>query len=126
MRYWPERRRVPTPRREPPPISAATDRNLLFGILALPMDFITRDALIDAMIAWILAKSRPIETILVERRALDPTDRDLLPPMFARHGDAQKSLAAMRGYPIMISCNSRYLNGIGFLELFGFKSLIVR
>ena len=111
-------------------MSAAADRNLLIGILALPMDFITRDALIDAMIAWILAKSRPIETILVERRALDPTDRDLLPPMLARHianhGDAQKSLAAMRGYPIMISCNSRYLNGIGFLELFGFKSLIVR
>ena len=31
----------------------ATDRNLLFGILALQMDFISRDALITAMNAGI-------------------------------------------------------------------------
>jgi hypothetical protein len=28
------------------------DRNLLLGILALQTDFITRDALIAAMLAW--------------------------------------------------------------------------
>ena len=32
---------------------SAADRNLLFGILALQMDFITRDALIAAMNAWV-------------------------------------------------------------------------
>jgi hypothetical protein len=31
------------------PSRAAADRNLLFGILALQMDFISRDALIAAM-----------------------------------------------------------------------------
>src|SRR5262249_35564205 len=33
---------------------AAADRNLLFGILALQMDFIRRDALIAAMNAWVV------------------------------------------------------------------------
>ena len=32
----------------------AADRNLLLGIIALQMDFITRDALIAAMSAWVL------------------------------------------------------------------------
>ena len=35
------------------------DRNLLFGILALQMDFITRDQLVAAMHAWVLAKAPP-------------------------------------------------------------------
>ena len=33
--------------------SFGSDRNLLFGILALQMDFITRDALVAAMNAWV-------------------------------------------------------------------------
>jgi hypothetical protein len=32
----------------------AADRNLLFGVLALQMDFIDRDALVKAMNAWVL------------------------------------------------------------------------
>jgi hypothetical protein len=36
--------------------AAAADRNLLFGILALQMDFISRDALIQGMNAWVLDK----------------------------------------------------------------------
>ena len=76
------------------------DRNLLFGILALQMDFITRDALIAAMNAWVLEKHRTLGEILVERGALDPTDRALLDPMVDRHvarhgGDPVASLAAL-------------------------------
>jgi eukaryotic-like serine/threonine-protein kinase len=37
-----------------------TDRNLLFGILALQMDFISRDQLIAAMNAWVLDKSKSL------------------------------------------------------------------
>jgi len=36
----------------------STDRNLLFGILALQMDFISRDALIKAMHTWVLDKTK--------------------------------------------------------------------
>jgi hypothetical protein len=57
------------------------DRNLLLGILALQTDVITRDALIEAMNAWALAKDRPLEDIRVDQGALDPADRDLLGPM---------------------------------------------
>ena len=76
------------------------DRNLLFGILALQMDFVTRDGLIAAMNAWVLEKHRPIGDFLVDRGALDPKARALLDPMVdlhvARHGgDPVASLAAL-------------------------------
>jgi hypothetical protein len=41
------------------PPSPGADRNLLFGILALQMDFVSRDALIAAMHAWVLARTEP-------------------------------------------------------------------
>jgi len=50
---------------------AESDRNLLFGVLALQMDFITRDALIAATHAWVIEKGKPLGRILVERRDLD-------------------------------------------------------
>jgi len=40
-------------------MSPSADRNLLFGILALQMDFISREQLISAMHAWVLDKGKP-------------------------------------------------------------------
>ncbi|MBI1913292.1 MAG: SUMF1/EgtB/PvdO family nonheme iron enzyme [Planctomycetes bacterium] len=76
------------------------DRNLLFGILALQMDFISRDQLVEAMNAWVLAKHRPLGDLLVERGALASADYALLAPMVERHiakhgGDPAKSLAVL-------------------------------
>ena len=51
----------------------AADRNLLFGILALQMDFIRRDHLIAAMHAWVLDKAKPLGEILLRTRS--PSDR---------------------------------------------------
>ena len=50
--------------------SSSSDRNLLFGILALQMDFIGRDALVTAMNAWVLDKAKPLGEILVGGRRL--------------------------------------------------------
>ncbi len=77
-----------------------TDRNLLFGVLALQMDFISRDALIAAMNAWVLEKSRPLSRILVDRGDLDPDDCALLEPLVAKHverhgGDPERSLESL-------------------------------
>ena len=36
------------------------DRNLLFGILAVQMNFVSRDALIAGMNAWVLTQHRPL------------------------------------------------------------------
>src|SRR5687768_1900039 len=77
-----------------------TDLNLLFGILALQLDFIQRDDLIGAMNAWVLSKHRPIGDLLVEKNVLDAARRQLLDALVAEHlkqhrGDPQKSLAAV-------------------------------
>ena len=69
------------------PPSPAADRNLLFGILALQMDFVSRDALIAAMHAWVLDKSRPLGQILVEQRALAPRRLALLDSLVEEHLD---------------------------------------
>jgi eukaryotic-like serine/threonine-protein kinase len=78
----------------------ATDRNLLFGILALQNDFVTRDQLVEAMNAWVLAKHRPLGEILRERGALGEPQYALLDALVKmqldKHGgDAEKSLQAL-------------------------------
>jgi tRNA A-37 threonylcarbamoyl transferase component Bud32 len=82
------------------PSRPGADRNLLFGILALQMDFIQRDALVAAMNAWVLDKARPLGQILVEQQALRPEQREVLDKLVAMHlechqNDPQKSLAAL-------------------------------
>src|SRR4051812_12428271 len=85
---------------ESPRPPSAADRNLLFGVLALQMDFITRDQLVAAMNAWVLDKAKSLGQILLEQKALAAADRDLLEPLVNRHitqhgGDPQRSLAAL-------------------------------
>jgi hypothetical protein len=80
--------------------SPASDRNLLFGILALQMDFISRDTLIRAMHAWVLQKTTPLGQILLEQQALSAEEHDLLHALVQKHiqkhgGDVQKSLATL-------------------------------
>jgi serine/threonine-protein kinase len=80
--------------------SPNADRNLLFGILALQMDFINREALVQAMHAWVLEKARPLGDILVARGALRNERRMLLEALVQEHlnqhgDDPQKSLAAL-------------------------------
>jgi eukaryotic-like serine/threonine-protein kinase len=76
------------------------DRNLLFGILALQMDFISRDALIAAMHAWVLHKQKPLGQILVEQGALASDVLTALDALVKKHlelhqDDPQQSLAAV-------------------------------
>jgi eukaryotic-like serine/threonine-protein kinase len=81
------------------PAHPAADRNLLFGILALQMDFISRDALLQAMSAWVLAKHKPLGQVLEDNGALTAQHRAMLEPLvdahIRLHGDAEKSLAAV-------------------------------
>ena len=83
-----------TPRRP------SADRNLLFGILALQMDFLRRDQLIAAMNAWVLDKARPLGQVLVEQQVLRPEQRAALDVLVGMHldchdNDPEKSLAAV-------------------------------
>jgi serine/threonine-protein kinase len=76
------------------------DRNLLFGILALQMDFVSRDALVAAMNAWVCHKTTPLGQILLEQGALGSDTHGLLEALVDRHvqmhGAANRSLAALR------------------------------
>src|SRR6516164_3613516 len=79
---------------------AAADCNLLFGVLALQMDFISRDALIQAMNAWVLDKTKPLGQVLFQQQALGAEERSLLEQLVQRHlerhsHDPQRSLAAV-------------------------------
>ncbi|MCI0460848.1 MAG: serine/threonine-protein kinase, partial [Gemmataceae bacterium] len=83
------------------PSRPAADRNLLFGILALQMDFISRDALIQAMHSWLLNKNKSLGQLLVEQGALRPDAHALLEPLVQKHlelhgNDPQQSLASVR------------------------------
>src|SRR5262245_36762330 len=80
--------------------AANTDRNLLFGILALQMDFIKRDELIKAMHAWVLEKAKGLGQILVEQKTLGSDRHALLEALVQEHlkqhgNDPEKSLAAV-------------------------------
>jgi serine/threonine protein kinase/tetratricopeptide (TPR) repeat protein len=83
-----------------PAPSPAADRNMLFGILALQLDFIGRDDLIAAMNAWVLDKSKPLGQILLEQGKLMAPRLQLLEALVGEHlqmhqGDPQQSLAAL-------------------------------
>src|SRR5581483_1952068 len=80
--------------------TSGADRNLLFGVLALQLDFVTRDGLVRGMNAWVLDKGRPLAEVLVEQGALAADARALLDPLVEQHvrahgGDPHKSLAAL-------------------------------
>jgi WD40 repeat protein/tRNA A-37 threonylcarbamoyl transferase component Bud32 len=83
--------------------TANADRNLLFGILAVQMHFVTRDALIAAMHAWVLERSKPLGQILVEQKALSVSRQSLLEQLVDEHlaahgGNAKESLVAVDGF----------------------------
>ena len=80
--------------------SSQSDRNVLFGVLALQMEFITQASLIAALQAWTLQKSRPLGELLVELGHMSAEDQAALEPMVDRHvarhgGSAEQSLAAL-------------------------------
>jgi tetratricopeptide (TPR) repeat protein/tRNA A-37 threonylcarbamoyl transferase component Bud32 len=75
-----------------------TDRNLLFGVLALQADLITGDQFAEACSAWAARKTVPLADLLVERGWLEASDRadieKLLERKLRKHGgEARESLA---------------------------------
>jgi formylglycine-generating enzyme required for sulfatase activity/tRNA A-37 threonylcarbamoyl transferase component Bud32 len=78
----------------------AADRNLLFGVLALQMDFVRRDDLVAAMNAWVLDKAKPLGQILHAMGKLPDDEHALLEAMVRKHlerhgNDPEQSLAAL-------------------------------
>ena len=75
-----------------------TARNLLFGLLALQNNFISRDALVAAFGAWVADKSKPLDRILLDQGQLDADCHALLMGLVRQHlklhgDDPERSLA---------------------------------
>src|SRR5262245_30954992 len=82
----------------------AADRNLIFGLLALQMDLLSREQLLDALHAWMLRKATPLSQILRERGVLSERRAVVIDALVdehvARHGgNPRASLAALRVEP---------------------------
>ncbi|HKB36327.1 MAG TPA: hypothetical protein VKD72_07735, partial [Gemmataceae bacterium] len=76
----------------------ATDRNLLFGVLALQADLIDDTQFIEGCAVWAARKDTPLADLLLERGWITPTDRDdverLLDRKLKKHGgNARATLA---------------------------------
>ncbi len=76
------------------------ESNLLYGILAMQMDFISREDLIAATSAWVKEKSIPLSQLLLERNMIDPAVHEVLQSLLLKHlerhgNDARKSLASL-------------------------------
>jgi eukaryotic-like serine/threonine-protein kinase len=90
-----------TPRLESPtPGPAVTDRNLLFGVLALQADLIDQAGFVEACTLWTARKHVPLADLLVERGWLTAADKAhvewLLGCQVRKHrGDAHASLAVV-------------------------------
>jgi eukaryotic-like serine/threonine-protein kinase len=83
-------------------MSAETDRNLLFGVLALQAGLLDAKAFAEACAAWAARKDTALAELLVLRGVLTAEDRDsvlaLLACVVNRHsGDVHASLAAVAG-----------------------------
>lgn len=78
----------------------SSDRNLLFGILAVQMNFILPGQLIDALNRWLLDKQLSLSTILVDSESLTRQRAQLLEAVVEEHlkshgQDAQECLATL-------------------------------
>src|SRR5436190_331389 len=71
------------------------DRNLLFGLIALQNDFVTREQLLAAFAAWMHDPSHRLADILESQGALGPSQRELLQQLvemfLARHQEATET-----------------------------------
>jgi serine/threonine-protein kinase len=84
--------------------SPSADRNLIFGLLALQIDFVSREQLLDAMHAWMLDKHTPLGDVLCRRGVLAEDEREVVDLAVDKHikrhgGDPQASLAALHIQP---------------------------
>src|SRR5579883_1361031 len=75
-----------------------TDRNLLFGVLALQADLIDSAKFAEACTAWSARKDRPLAEVLLERGWLSAEDRADVEKLVSRKlqkhgGDARPALA---------------------------------
>ena len=81
-------------------MSSNSDLNLLLGILALQMNFISREQLLEATNTWVNDKTRRLDEVLLEQESLQSETQPLLVTLVEKHlelhnDDPEQSLAAV-------------------------------
>jgi eukaryotic-like serine/threonine-protein kinase len=79
-----------------------TDQNLLFGVLALQLDFIDSQQFAQVCCAWAGGKDKAVGELLVERGWISREDRDQLQRLLERkverrQGDVRQALSELAG-----------------------------
>ncbi|TWU21922.1 protein kinase domain-containing protein [Bythopirellula polymerisocia] len=83
--------------------TASADRNLLFGVLAVQLDFVSRDDLIAATSRWILDKETPLSEVFVEQGMLSREESQLIDGVVRKHlerngDDPRQSLKSLEAF----------------------------
>ena len=81
---------------------AAVDRNLLYGVLAVQLGFVTRDQLIAATSRWVLDKEQPLGEVFIRHGMITRADGQLIDSVVAKQlerngADARQSLHSLAG-----------------------------
>jgi hypothetical protein len=71
------------------PPGPPNELNLLYVLLALQMGFVSREAILRAMQAWVFARDRSVGELLQEQGALSPEQRRLLDRAVHEHFDSR-------------------------------------
>ncbi|MBI81766.1 MAG: hypothetical protein CMJ81_01090 [Planctomycetaceae bacterium] len=101
---------------------ALANLNLLFGVLALKMDFIDQDQLVQSMNAWVLEKSRSLSDILVEQGTLSKSRVAVLEALIEEHlkehqNDPERSLGAVTSVTMSLQDVRQALGNMGDADI---------
>ena len=92
-------------------MSDSRDENLLFGILALQLDFINQEQLVEAANKWMVAKSSHLGEILVKQGAITESDcefvRSIVNKHVARSGSPKSSLELLKQHVPISDANEK-------------------
>jgi WD40 repeat protein/serine/threonine protein kinase len=98
-----------------PPLPPGPDRNLLYGMLALQMNFISRDALLAAVQAWMFDRTKELGQILQDQGQLTAERRQALDQLVADYIRAHEDAAqnpSVRTVPETVDYHPELLLGL--------------
>ena len=95
----------------------STERNLLVGVFALQLEFISSGQFVGAISNWVRDKNRSLESVLIEQGSLDPRDADMLNEMVSKHVSQSNGDARAITLPETVSRIEDDLTSIGDADL---------
>ena len=91
----------------------STDNNLLFGVLAVQLDFVSRDELVAATSHWVLDKQQPLSEVFVQQEIISDEESKLIEGFVKKHlqrngDDPRASLRSIEAFEAIRSTLSNF------------------